>query len=117
MEENLRQVVIKRTCASIYLGCLFEYKRNLEELCKSWQNALKRHDANRPGILLRIVSSGAAHKSWLEKREALAANLASCGKKVAQVSQIIESGNNSPEVIQYVEALAGQLQAAAIPGD
>ncbi len=111
MEEILRQEVIKKTCASIYLGCLSEYKRNLEELRKSWQNSLKRHEAKKPSLVVRILTSGAVLKAWSERREALLSNVTSCDERIRRIDDIIASGNASPEVIEYVEALVYQLQS------
>lgn len=109
MEEKLRQEVVRKTCASIYLGCLSEYKRNLEELRKSWQNSLKRHEVKRPSLVVRILTGRAADKAWSERREALLSNVASCDDKIRRIDDVIASGSASPEVIEYVEALARQF--------
>lgn len=111
MDEFLRLEVVKKTCASIYLGCLSEYKRNLGELRRSWQNSLKRHEASKPSIAIRILTNGAAMQAWVDRRNALEANVASCDMKIRRIEAVIATGSGSPEVAEYVEALAGQVQA------
>lgn len=107
MDEILQQEVLKKTCASLYLGSLAEYRRNLEGLRKSWQNALLRHESRKPGIILRIVTNGAALKGWTERRNTLVSNIVSCNERIWCVSEVIETGSTNPEVVAYVDALVG----------
>lgn len=106
---------MKKTCASLYLGCLSEYKRNLEGLRKSWLNALRRHESRKPGLFLRIVTNGAALNGWMEKRNALASNLTSCDERIRHITEVIDTGSASPEVVAYVNALMGQNISANSP--
>lgn len=105
MDHNEPSAHARRVYAALHLRSLEEFRRNLEELRKAWDNALKRHEARRPGLMHRVFTKDRAYREWSDKRDALFKNLSSCVQRIRELSAIIAAGGESPEVGGYVDAL------------
>lgn len=105
MNDNERTEHAKKVYAAFHIRSLQEFRRNLEGLQKTWMNALKRHEARRPGLARRIFTGERAYREWSDNRDTLLRNLTSCTQKIQELSMIIAAGGESPEVSGYVETL------------
>lgn len=105
MDNTQRTEHVKKVYAALHIRSLREFRRNLEELKKTWENALKRHEARKPGLLYRVFTKDRAYREWSDRRDALLRNLASCAQRVQEISSLIAAGGESPEVRGYVEEL------------
>lgn len=116
MDDSERTEQVKKAYTALHIRSLQEYRRNLEGLKKAWENALKRHEARRPGLMFRVITGERAYREWSERRDTLFSNLTSCTQRIQELSMIIAAGGGSPEVGGYVEALFRNTPANTLAG-
>lgn len=112
VSEHTEQV--KKVYTALHIRSLQEYRQNLEGLKKAWENALKRHEARKPGLMFRVIAGERAYREWRDRRDTLFRNLTSCTQKIQELSMIIAADGESPEISGYIEALFRNTPASTL---